>query len=71
MKINRKLIYSKYNGRCAYCGNEVEFKDFQLITLSQNQHLTATHHISTETMETDGRQSSKKRMELNIRIKMI
>ena len=26
----RQKIYAKYNGRCAYCGEEIEFKDMQV-----------------------------------------
>src|SRR5687767_12593405 len=26
----RHLVYSKYNGRCAYCGNPIEFKNMQV-----------------------------------------
>ena len=28
--IDREQVYNKYNGRCAYCGMEVEFKNFQV-----------------------------------------
>ncbi len=30
MKINRQAVYEKYDGRCAYCGREIEFKKFQV-----------------------------------------
>ena len=30
MKTDRKLIHNKYNGRCAYCGNKIEFKAMQV-----------------------------------------
>lgn len=30
MKINRELIYKKFNGHCAYCGKEIKFKDMQI-----------------------------------------
>lgn len=26
----RKLIYKKFNGHCAYCGKEIEYKDMQV-----------------------------------------
>lgn len=29
-KEQRKLIYQMYDGRCAYCGCELEFKDMQV-----------------------------------------
>lgn len=30
MKIDRQLIYQKFNGRCAYCGREITFKKMQV-----------------------------------------
>lgn len=30
MKIDRKKVYEKYGGRCAYCGREIAFKDMQV-----------------------------------------
>ena len=29
-KINRKQVHEKYNGRCAYCGEKIHFKDMQV-----------------------------------------
>ena len=29
-KDTRRLVYEKYNGRCAYCGCEIEYKDMQI-----------------------------------------
>lgn len=26
----RKQVYAKYNGHCAYCGCELEYKDMQV-----------------------------------------
>ena len=26
----REKVYSKYNGRCAYCGRHIEYKDMQV-----------------------------------------
>lgn len=26
----RKIIYEKFNGRCAYCGKKIEYKDMQV-----------------------------------------
>jgi len=37
--IDRKKVYQKYKGKCAYCGNHVEYKDFQV------------DHIVPKTME--------------------
>jgi hypothetical protein len=28
--IDRKAVYNKYNGRCAYCGCKIDFKDMQV-----------------------------------------
>jgi 5-methylcytosine-specific restriction endonuclease McrA len=30
MKINRRLVYDKHNGHCAYCGCNLEFKEMQV-----------------------------------------
>jgi 5-methylcytosine-specific restriction endonuclease McrA len=30
MKINRKAVFEKYKGHCAYCGREICFKKFQV-----------------------------------------
>jgi uncharacterized protein (TIGR02646 family) len=30
MKIDRRTIWSKYNGHCAYCGCEIDLKKFQI-----------------------------------------
>jgi len=30
MKIDRTKVYNKYNGHCAYCGNEIEIEDMQV-----------------------------------------
>lgn len=29
-KQQRKIIHSKFNGKCAYCGSEIEIKDMQV-----------------------------------------
>lgn len=26
----REQVYKKYNGKCAYCGHEIEYKDMQI-----------------------------------------
>lgn len=30
MKINRQEVYDKYNGHCAYCGQEITIKEMQV-----------------------------------------
>jgi 5-methylcytosine-specific restriction endonuclease McrA len=30
MKIDRILIYNKFNGHCAYCGEKIDIKDMQV-----------------------------------------
>jgi 5-methylcytosine-specific restriction endonuclease McrA len=30
MKIDRKFIFDKYNGHCAYCGESIQIKDMQV-----------------------------------------
>ena len=30
MKIDRKAVYDKFNGHCAYCGNPIHFEAFQV-----------------------------------------
>jgi len=30
MKIDRQAVYRKYNGHCAYCGREMEYKEMQV-----------------------------------------
>ena len=29
-KATRQKVYEKYNGRCAYCGREIQYKDMQV-----------------------------------------
>ena len=37
-KIDRERVYNKYNGHCAYCGKEIEYKDMQV------DHLISKYH---------------------------
>lgn len=37
-KIDRQLVYNKCGGRCAYCGEKIEFKEFQV------DHLVSKFH---------------------------
>jgi hypothetical protein len=30
MKIDRQKVYERFNGHCAYCGKEIEFKQMQV-----------------------------------------
>ncbi len=30
MKIDRKSVYEKFDGRCAYCGREITIKQMQV-----------------------------------------
>lgn len=30
MSIDRHAVYEKYDGHCAYCGKEIEYKDMQV-----------------------------------------
>jgi len=30
MKIDRQAVYQKYDGHCAYCGKEIEYKEMQV-----------------------------------------
>lgn len=30
IRINRKAVYAKYNGHCAYCGTELEYKEMEV-----------------------------------------
>ena len=39
-KKQREAIYSKYNGHCAYCGKEIEYKDMQVDHLIPQRRAT-------------------------------
>lgn len=43
----RKIVYDKYNGHCAYCGCELEYKDMQV------DHMEAVYRA-----EINGRQAN-------------
>lgn len=36
-KETRQKVYAKYNGRCAYCGQKIEYKDMQIDHLIPKQ----------------------------------
>lgn len=40
-KKQREDIYNKYNGHCAYCGKEIEYKDMQVDHLIPQRRATA------------------------------
>ncbi len=40
-KKQREAIYAKYNGHCAYCGKEIEYKDMQVDHLIPQRRATA------------------------------
>ncbi|MDD5064985.1 MAG: HNH endonuclease signature motif containing protein [Phycisphaerae bacterium] len=48
--MNRKEVYSKYGGRCAYCGREIEFKDMQVDHIVPKK----AHPLYTRGVEMEG-----------------
>ena len=40
-KKQREAVYAKYNGHCAYCGKEIEYKDMQVDHLIPQRRATA------------------------------
>lgn len=40
-KKQREAVYYKYNGHCAYCGKEIEYKDMQVDHLIPQRRATA------------------------------
>lgn len=40
MKVDRQLVYDKFNGHCAYCGDTIEFKQMQVDHLIPQYWLT-------------------------------
>ena len=42
IKINRQQVYNKYNGHCAYCGRQIEYKDMQV------DHITSKRNGGTD-----------------------
>ena len=44
-KAERQQVYEKYDGRCAYCGKEIEFKDMQV------DHLVSLHNGGADSMD--------------------
>lgn len=43
--MDREAVYAKYNGRCAYCGREIKYKDMQV------DHLKPKAFGGTDNME--------------------
>lgn len=46
-KQNRQIVYAKYNGHCAYCGCELEYKDMQV------DHIESVYHAERKGENTD------------------
>ena len=43
MKIDREKIYKKYNGHCAYCGEEITVKQMQVDHIIPKRHYSEKH----------------------------
>lgn len=43
--MDRKSVYNKYSGRCAYCGTEIAYKDMQV------DHLVPQRNGGTDDIE--------------------
>lgn len=54
-KKEREAIYNKYNGHCAYCGKEIEYKDMQVDHLIPQRRATlhGKSYVPIEQIETD------------------
>ena len=53
-KKEREAIYNKYNGHCAYCGKQIEYKDMQVDHVIPQRRATAKAgraRVSIETVE--------------------
>ena len=53
-KKEREAIYNKYNGHCAYCGKEIEYKDMQVDHIIPQRRATAKAgkgHVPLEVVE--------------------
>ena len=51
MKIDREKIYRKYGGRCAYCGNEIEYKNMQVDHLVPQRLIDDTNKADINSFE--------------------
>ena len=54
-KKEREAIYNKYNGHCAYCGKEIEYKDMQVdhVIPQRRATLHGKSYVPIEQIETD------------------
>ena len=55
-KKQREAVYAKYNGHCAYCGKEIEYKDMQVDHLVPQRRATAKAgrgRLPVEVIETE------------------
>lgn len=55
-KKQREAVYAKYNGHCAYCGKQIEYKDMQVDHLVPQRRATAKAgrgRLSLEEIETE------------------
>ena len=43
----RELVYKKYNGHCAYCGSNIEYKDMQVDHVD-SLYLSYIHGVETD-----------------------
>ena len=43
MKIDRNKVYNKYNGHCAYCGEEITIKQMQVDHIIPKRHYSEKH----------------------------
>lgn len=54
----RHAVYAKYNGHCAYCGCEIDYKDMQVDHIKskcRNNETTALKYGMLTEMEWDGK----------------
>ena len=55
-KKQREAVYNKYNGHCAYCGKEIEYKDMQVDHLIPQRRATSKAgrgRVSIEVVENE------------------
>ena len=45
MKIDRRAVYDKYDGHCAYCGEKIEFKKMQVDHIISKSRFHINHRI--------------------------
>jgi len=47
----REQIYAKYNGHCAYCGKEIEYKDMQVDHLIPQRNARYTKYYAEDQIQ--------------------